>query len=84
MARTITGTGTINYYNSEKGFGFIHPDGEHRKDNGIFFFGNMVEGVQRIALLGTKVYFTAVEGPRGWKATSVSAVSSDVTGAHHA
>lgn len=62
-------TGTVKWFNSEKGFGFIEVEGE--KD--IFVHATAIQGEERRKSLdeGQQVQFEIEEGPRGLQATNV-------------
>ena len=59
-------TGTVKFFNEEKGFGFIVPD-EGGKD--VFVHKSNVDGNIRE---DDKVQFEVEEGPRGLNAINVS------------
>ncbi|ASN51724.1 MULTISPECIES: cold-shock protein [Sinomonas] len=62
-------TGTVKWFNSEKGFGFIAPD-----DNGadIFVHFSAIESKgYRELQEGQKVEFEAQQGPKGLQAAKV-------------
>lgn len=59
-------TGTVKFFNSEKGFGFITPDGG--KD--VFFHISEVKGQQPRD--GDKVEFDMGEGKKGPMAVNVT------------
>ncbi|MCP5470018.1 MAG: cold-shock protein [Chlamydiales bacterium] len=64
-------TGTVKFFNVQKGFGFITPD-EGGKD--LFVHISNIEGEQRELSEGQKVEFTVQEGRKGPEATEVSAL----------
>jgi cold shock protein len=61
--------GTIKFFNSQKGFGFITPD-NGGKD--IFVHANNVEGDARALREGQKVSYVEGPGRKGPEATQVS------------
>ena len=65
-------TGTVKWFNSEKGFGFIEIEGE--KD--VFVHSSAIEGTDSRKSLeeGQKVQFETEKGPRGLQATNVTLV----------
>ena len=63
-------TGTVKFFNSKKGFGFITPD-DGQKD--VFFHAKDLNGVEFNDLReGDAVTFEIVEGPKGPAAGNVS------------
>ena len=65
-------TGTVKWFNSEKGFGFIEVEGE--KD--IFVHSSAIEGTGSMKSLdeGQKVQFETEKGPKGLQAISVTKI----------
>ena len=65
-------TGTVKWFNSEKGFGFIEVEGE--KD--IFVHSSAIEGNGSMKSLdeGQKVQFETEKGPKGLQAISVTKI----------
>ena len=65
-------TGTVKFYNSQKGFGFIQPD-NGGKD--VFVHATAVEAAgMRTLNEGQKVSFDIVPDARGAKAANLKAV----------
>lgn len=64
--------GTVKWFNTEKGFGFIEVEGE--KD--IFVHSSAIQGNDSRKSLeeGQKVQFETEQGPKGLQATEVSAI----------
>lgn len=62
--------GTVKWFNTEKGFGFIEIDGE--KD--IFVHTSAIKDSSRNLEEGQKVQFETEEGPKGLQAIEVSAI----------
>ncbi|GAA4283677.1 cold-shock protein [Brevibacterium daeguense] len=63
-------TGTVKWFNSEKGFGFISPD-DNSAD--IFVHFSAIEGSGYKELQeGQKVSFETTQGPKGLQASSVN------------
>jgi CspA family cold shock protein len=62
-------TGTIKFFNSQKGFGFITPD-KGGKD--LFVHANNVKGDPKSLREGQKVEFVEAPGRKGPEATEVS------------
>ena len=66
-------TGTVKWFNSEKGFGFIQPD-DGGKDVFVHWRQVQKNGYDRITLNeGEKVSFEIGEGQKGPQAENVSA-----------
>ncbi|MBY0030575.1 cold-shock protein [Priestia aryabhattai] len=64
----MTTTGTVKWFNSEKGFGFIEVPGEN--DVFVHFSAIQSEGFKTLEE-GQKVEFEIVEGQRGPQAENV-------------
>lgn len=62
-------TGTVKWFNDEKGFGFITSDGDG-KDLFVHFKAIKGEGFKSLKE-GQKVTFTAVQGQKGMQAEEV-------------
>lgn len=63
-------TGTVKWFNDEKGFGFIQPDGEARD---AFVHHTSIEGAGfRSLAQGQKVEFDLVQGEKGPAAQNVA------------
>jgi cold shock protein len=65
-------TGTVKWFNDEKGFGFITPD-EPGKDLFVHQTSIQSEGFRTLAE-GAKVSFETEEGPKGPKAINVTTI----------
>jgi len=62
-------TGTVKWFNSEKGFGFLSVEGE--EDVFVHFSAITGDGYKSLEE-GQKVQFEVEKGPRGPQATNVS------------
>ncbi|MFT8390782.1 MAG: cold-shock protein [Sporolactobacillus sp.] len=61
-------TGTVKWFNADKGFGFIEVEGE----NDVFVHFSAIQGDGFKTLVeGQAVYFEVVEGNRGPQAANV-------------
>jgi CspA family cold shock protein len=65
-------TGTVKWFNDDKGFGFITPD-EGGKDLFVHFSGIAGNGFRSLAE-GTRVSYDAEQGDKGPKAVNVTVV----------
>jgi len=63
------GTGTVKWFSSEKGYGFITPE-DGSKDLFVHFSGIEGEGYKSLAE-GQKVEYTQTQGQKGPQATGV-------------
>ena len=61
--------GTVKFFNTAKGFGFITPDGGGKD---VFVHANDLGGA--ILTEGTKVEFEVVDGKKGPQASAVKVV----------
>ncbi|HWF63751.1 MAG TPA: cold-shock protein [Rhizomicrobium sp.] len=65
-------TGTVKFFNSAKGFGFIAPDGGNKD---VFVHASAVEAAGlRTLSEGQKVSFDVQPDPKGSKAVNLKAV----------
>jgi cold shock protein len=65
-------TGTVKFFNSAKGFGFISPDGGNKD---VFVHASAVEAAgMRTLNEGQKVSFDVQPDPKGSKAVNLKAV----------
>lgn len=62
-------TGTVKWFNSEKGYGFITPE-DGSKDVFVHFSGIEGEGYKSLSD-GQKVEYTVTQGQKGPQATRV-------------
>ena len=66
-------TGTVKWFNSEKGFGFITPE-DGSADVFVHFSAIVGEGYKELAE-GQRVEFDVTQGQKGPQASNVKAVS---------
>jgi CspA family cold shock protein len=66
-------TGTVKWFNDDKGFGFVTPD-EAGKDLFVHFSGIAGEGFKSLAE-GARVSYDAEAGDKGPKAVNVRLIS---------
>jgi cold shock protein len=65
-------TGTVKFFNSAKGFGFIAPDGGNKD---VFVHASAVEAAGlRTLSEGQKVSFDVQPDPKGSKAVNLKAI----------
>jgi CspA family cold shock protein len=62
--------GTVKWYNTEKGFGFIEVEGE--KD--VFVHSSAIKDSIRSLEEGQKVQFETENGPKGLQAIEISLI----------
>ena len=62
--------GTVKWYNTEKGFGFIEVEGE--KD--VFVHSSAIKDSIRSLEEGQKVQFETEKGPKGLQAIEISII----------
>ena len=67
--------GTVKWFDEKKGFGFIQPDGNGKKDKDVFvhYSGIVGEGYRKLAE-GDRVDFDIFEGRKGPQAENVKVV----------
>ena len=67
-------TGTVKWFNADKGYGFITPDGESKD---VFVHHSQIAGEGYKSLNeGQKVEFEVREGQKGPEATNVTPVGA--------
>ena len=66
-------TGTVKWFNDDKGFGFITPD-EPGKDLFVHYTGIVGDGFKSLAE-GARVEFETQQGQKGPEATNVTAIA---------
>ena len=62
-------TGTVKWFNDDKGFGFISPDDGGSKD--LFVHQSALDETGARVTEGTKVSFESEDGPKGPRAVNV-------------
>ncbi|MFL0422537.1 cold-shock protein [Kocuria rhizophila] len=66
-------TGTVKWFNADKGFGFIAP--EDGSDDVFAHFSGINSGGFRSLNEGDKVEFEVQQGDRGLQATNIAVIS---------
>ena len=66
-------TGTVKWFNADKGFGFIAP--EDGSDDVFAHFSGINSGGYRSLNEGDKVEFEVQNGDRGLQATNITVIS---------
>jgi CspA family cold shock protein len=69
VRRKVMATGTVKWFNAEKGFGFIAPD-DKSADVFVHFSAIVAEGFKTLEE-GQKVQFGVTQGPKGLQAADV-------------
>ena len=67
-------TGTVKWFNADKGFGFITPE-DGQKDCFVHHSAIQAQGFRSLAE-GSQVEFDVVQGPKGLQAANVTPVGS--------
>lgn len=67
--------GTVKWFDSKKGFGFIEPDGNGKRDKDIFvhYTGIQGDGYRQLSE-GDRVEFDVTEGRKGKQAENVKVI----------
>jgi cold shock protein len=63
-------TGTVKWFNDQKGYGFITPDGGNGKDLFVHHTAIQAKGFRSLTE-GDKVTFDTEQGPKGLQAVNV-------------
>ena len=71
-AKAQTRSGIVKWFDKQKGFGFITPDGEGEKD--VWVHHSVIKGDKKFLVQGQKVEFEIIQGPKGLQASSVKVV----------
>lgn len=64
----VKSKGTVKFFNSQKGFGFIVPESGERE---LFVHANSIEGNEKTLREGQKVLYFKVDGRKGPEASEV-------------
>ena len=80
-------TGSVKFYDTKKGFGFIAPDEEHSHDGDLFFHATSMRGAEmgryHVIPDETRVEFEIGEDSRGIRAVDVSLLGGDECDVDH-
>lgn len=66
--------GTVKWFNSSKGYGFITPIGEGKGQDVFVHFSAITSEGYKSLNEGDKVEFSKVKGPKGWQAENVTVI----------
>jgi CspA family cold shock protein len=69
-------TGTVRFWNDEKGWGFINPD--NGSDSIYVHFKNVIGNGRRTLAAGERVGYQVTKGPRGLLAINVQKLAVDL------
>lgn len=70
MATKVLTKGRIKWFNNQKGYGFLNPDGEEGRDVFVHYSAIQGEGYKTVAA-AQEVEFELIQGPKGDMAQNV-------------
>ena len=69
VAKAFTRSGIVKWFDRQKGFGFITPDGEGEKD--IYVHYSEIQGDKKFLVEGQRVEYEIKQGQKGPQASNV-------------
>jgi CspA family cold shock protein len=70
MATKVLTKGKIKWFNNQKGYGFVNPDGEEARDVFVHYSAIQGDGYKTVTN-GQDVEFELIQGPKGDMAQNV-------------
>jgi CspA family cold shock protein len=70
MSTKVLTKGKIKWFNNQKGYGFVNPDGEETRDVFVHYSAIQGDGYKTVAN-GQDVEFELTQGPKGDMAQNV-------------
>ena len=70
MATKVLTKGKVKWFNNQKGYGFVNPDGEESRDVFVHYSAIQGDGYKTITN-GQDVEFELIQGPKGDMAQNV-------------
>ena len=70
MTTKVLTKGKVKWFNNQKGYGFVNPDGEESRDVFVHYSAIQGDGYKTITT-GQDVEFELVQGPKGEMALNV-------------
>jgi cold shock protein len=64
MATKVLIKGKVKWFNNQKGYGFLNPDGDEARDVFVHYSAIQADGYKTITT-GQDVEFELVQGPKG-------------------
>ena len=70
MQTKVLTKGKIKWFNNQKGYGFVNPDGEENRDIFVHYSAIQGDGYKTV-MAGQDVEFELMQGPKGEMALNV-------------